>query len=172
MSTSDSAFLIIPARGAADIAVVAALFQEFAASLPIDLGPQGFQDELDSLPGAYAPPRGALLLARQGDKTLGCIAVKPLAPPAIGEIKRLYVRPEGRGLGAGKALIAAIMAAAERIGYEELKLDTLPHLTTAIALYRAAGFVPIPPYGSFPYPGLVCLGRKLRGFDRLPDDTD
>jgi ribosomal protein S18 acetylase RimI-like enzyme len=169
---STASFVIAPASGPADIAAVAMLFQEFAASLPIDLGPQGFQDELDTLPGLYAPPRGALLLAKSGDAALGCIAVKPLAPPAIGEIKRLYVRPAGRGLGIGKALVAAIMAAAERIGYAELKLDTLPHLTAAIALYRTAGFASIPPYGSFPYPGLVCLGRKLRGFDRLPDDTD
>jgi len=167
-----SSIAITPAATSADIGAVRALFQEFAASLPIDLGPQGFQQELDSLPGAYAPPHGALLLAKRGDSVLGCIAVKPLAPPGIGEIKRLYVRPEGRGLGIGKALIAEILKAAERIGYDELKLDTLPHLTTAIALYRAAGFALIAPYGSFPYPGLVCLGRKLRGFDRLPDDTD
>src|SRR5471030_621903 len=165
MSAAENTFTISPASSAADIAAVAALFREFAASLPIDLGPQGFEQELAALPGEYAPPRGALLLARRGDDVLGCIAVKPLLPPAVGEIKRLYVRPEGRGLGIGKALIAAIMAAAERIGYEELKLDTLPHLAAAIALYRAAGFAPIAPYGSFPYPGLVCLGRKLRGFD-------
>jgi ribosomal protein S18 acetylase RimI-like enzyme len=170
--SAESDVIINLASGPADIAAVSALFREFAASLPIDLGPQGFEDELAALPGAYAPPRGALLLAKRGDEALGCIAVKPLAPPAIGEIKRLYVRPAGRGLGVGKALVAAIMTAAERIGFEELKLDTLPHLTAAIGLYRAVGFSTIAPYGSHPYPGLVCLGRKLRGWGRLPDDTE
>ncbi len=159
---SNDTVTVTPASTPADIVAVRALFQEFAASLPIDLGPQGFQDELDSLPGVYAPPGGALLLAKRGGSVLGCIAVKPLLPPGIGEIKRLYVRPAGRGMGIGKALIAEILKAAGRIGYDELKLDTLPHLATAIALYRAAGFAPIAPYGSFPYPGLVCLGKTLQ----------
>jgi GNAT superfamily N-acetyltransferase len=149
--------------GAADIGAAAGLFREYAASLDVDLCLQGFAGEVQSLPGPYAPPGGALLLAKRGDDALGCIALKPLGPPGVAEIKRLYVRPEGRGLGLGKALIGAILTAGEELGYGELKLDTLPHLKAAIALYIQAGFAPIAPYGSHAYPGLVCLGKTLGG---------
>jgi GNAT superfamily N-acetyltransferase len=152
---------IEPASGAAGMAAVAALFREYAAALDVDLCLQGFAEEVESLPGLYAPPGGALLLAKREGAALGCIALKPLAPPGIAEIKRLYVRPEGRGLGLGRALIAAILAAGKQIGYDELKLDTLPHLEVAIALYTQAGFAPIAPYGSHAYPSLVCLGKTL-----------
>ncbi len=140
----------------------AALFHAYAAALPIDLAPQGFQQELASLPGLYAPPAGELLLAKRGDHVLGCIALKPLETPRIAEIKRLFVRPQARGAGVGKALVAAIVEAARAAGYAEIKLDTLPQMAGAIALYKAAGFAPIPPYGSHPYPGLVTLGKQLQ----------
>jgi ribosomal protein S18 acetylase RimI-like enzyme len=159
-TSSNNDFLIAPARSKTELTATAALFRAYAATLPIDLAPQGFSQELDSLPGLYAPPAGELLLAKRGDHVLGCIALKPLVPPRIAEIKRLYVRPQARGLGVGKALVAGILAAAEQLGYGELKLDTLPHLKEAIALYKAYGFAVIPPYGSHPYPGLVCLGKS------------
>jgi GNAT superfamily N-acetyltransferase len=127
----------------------------------VDLGSQGFSQELASLPGVYAPPGGELLLAKRGDHVLGCIALKPLKPPRIAEIKRLFVRPQARGKGVGKALVEATVEAARQIGYTEIKLDTLPGMEDAIALYKASGFVAIPPYGSHPYPGLVTLGKKL-----------
>lgn len=152
--------LRIASAGAADLAAVTALIRQYAQSLPVDLNAQGFADEIASLPGPYAPPKGALLLAFRDKTPLGCIALKPLAPD-VGEIKRLFVVREGRGLGVGKALVAAVLAEAERIGYRELKLDTLPHMGQAIALYRRLGFEPIAPYGSFPYPGLLCFGRRL-----------
>jgi ribosomal protein S18 acetylase RimI-like enzyme len=113
------------------------------------------------LPGLYAPPEGELLLAKTPDgEAIGCIALKPLSDGAC-EIKRLYVRPSARGLGLGKALAEAIIAAAERIGYREIKLDTLSSMTAATTLYRGLGFELIPDYGTTPYPGLLCFGKSL-----------
>jgi putative acetyltransferase len=153
-------FTVAPA-GPADLADVAALFRAYSAALAVDLGPQGFEAELAELPGAYVPPRGALLLARDQDgNALGCIALRPLTE-VVCEVKRLYVRPEARGTGLGKALVAAALDEAARLGYREIKLDTLEHMQAAIALYRSFGFVPIPPYGTHPYEGLVCLGKTL-----------
>jgi putative acetyltransferase len=153
-------FTVAPA-GPADLADVAALFRAYSAALAVDLGPQGFEAELAELPGAYVPPRGALLLARDQDgNALGCIALRPLTE-VVCEVKRLYVRPEARGTGLGKALVAAALDEAARLGYREIKLDTLEHLQAAIALYRSFGFAPIPPYGTHPYEGLVCLGKTL-----------
>lgn len=159
-SSSDD-FLIVPARSKIELISAAALLRAYAKSLPVDLAPQGFSQELASLPGVYAPPSGELLLAKRGDHVLGCIALRPLEPPHIAEIKRLFVRPQARGKGVGKALVQAVIATAQQAGYDEIKLDTLPGMQDAIALYKAAGFAPIPPYGSHPYPGLVTLGRKL-----------
>lgn len=152
--------LRIAAAGESDFAGIASLFRHYAASLPVDLNSQGFAEEIARLPGPYTPPLGALLLARKDGDVLGCIALKQLAP-GTAEIKRLYVVQQGRGLGVGKALVTAILAEAARLNYREIKLDTLPHMTPAIALYRSFGFLPIAPYGSFPYPGLLCFGKLL-----------
>jgi len=160
-TSSSEDFLIVPARSKIELISAAALLRAYAKSLPVDLAPQGFSQELASLPGVYAPPGGDLLLAKRGDHVLGCIALRPLEPPHIAEIKRLFVRPQARGKGVGKALIGAAIAAAKQFSYDEIKLDTLPQMEGAIALYKASGFVPIPPYGSHPYPGLVTLGWKL-----------
>lgn len=157
--TQDFSLRIAPA-GEADFAQVASLFGQYAVSLPVDLNRQGFAEEIVHLPGPYAPPEGALLLACKNGGVLGCIALKRLAPD-VAEIKRLYVVEQGRGLGVGKALVAAILKEAVRLGYQEIKLDTLPHMIQAIALYRSFGFAPIAPYGSFPYPDLLCFGRLL-----------
>jgi len=160
-TSSDNSFAIQPARSATELISAAALFRAYAATLPIDLAPQGFSQELDSLPGPYGPPDGELLLAKRGDHVLGCIALKPLEPPRVAEIKRLFVRPQARKIGVGQTLVAAIMVTAQRLGYGEIKLDTLPGMESAIALYKGNGFVAIPPYGSHPYPGLVTLGKVL-----------
>ena len=157
---SSNNFDIRPARSQPELTATAALFRAYAASLDIDLAPQGFADELAALPGPYAAPQGAILLAKQGDHVLGCIALKKLAP-GIAEIKRLYVRPQARGQGVARALVAAVIDQARGLGYGEIKLDTLPQMQTAIALYRSVGFADIPAYGSHPYPGLVTLGKKL-----------
>lgn len=159
-TSSDSSFTIAPARSTTEMISAAALFRAYAATLPIDLAPQGFSQELDSLPGVYGPPGGELLLAKRGDHVLGCIAVKSLAP-GVAEIKRLFVRPRARKGGVGKALVTAAIATAKQRAYGEIKLDTLPDMAVAIALYQSFGFAPIPPYGSHPYPGLVTLGLPL-----------
>jgi len=160
-TSSDSSFTIAPARSTTEMISAAALFRAYAATLPVDLAPQGFSQELESLPGVYGPPGGELLLAKRGDHVLGCIALKPLEPPKVAEIKRLFVRPQARGKGVGKALVQAAIMAAKQLGYGEIKLDTLPGMEGAIALYKAAGFTAIPTYGSHPYPGLMTLGKKL-----------
>jgi GNAT superfamily N-acetyltransferase len=160
-TSSSDEFGISPARSPIELVSAAALLRAYAKSLPVDLAPQGFSRELASLPGVYAPPAGELLLAKRGDHVLGCIALKPLEPPLVAEVKRLFVRPQARKTGVGKALVAAILKTAAARGYEEVKLDTLAEMQGAIALYKAHGFVPIPAYGSHPYPGLVTLGRKL-----------
>jgi ribosomal protein S18 acetylase RimI-like enzyme len=158
-SSSDD-FTISPARSAIELTSAAALFRAYAKSLPVDLAPQGFSEELKSLPGVYAPPDGELLLAKRGDHVLGSIALKRLEPQ-VAEIKRLFVRPQARKTGIGKALVAAMLKTAKERGYSEIKLDTLPEMEGAIALYKSFGFAPIPAYGSHPYPGLVTLGLKL-----------
>jgi ribosomal protein S18 acetylase RimI-like enzyme len=160
-TSSDNSFAIVPARSRIELTSAAALFRAYAASLPIDLAPQGFSQELDSLPGIYSPPEGDLLLAKRGDHVLGCIGLRPLEPPRIVEIKRLFVRPQARKMGVGQALVSAVLATAQNLGYGEIKLDTLPEMEGAIALYKRNGFVPIAPYGSHPYPGLVTLGKTL-----------
>ena len=140
-------FTIAPLQAGADLDEARALFRAYAASLPIDLAYQGFATELATLPGAYAAPAGALLLARDGaGAAIGCVALRPLADPGCCEMKRLFVAPTARGLGLGRALMEAIVGEAARLGYREVRLDTLPTMTAAIAMYRAAGFVPIAPY--------------------------
>jgi GNAT superfamily N-acetyltransferase len=145
----------------AELTATAALFRAYARALDIDLSHQGFDAELAALPGAYGPPGGEILLAKRADHVLGCIALKPLAP-RVAEIKRLFVREQLRGTGIGKALVAAMVGTARALGYDEIKLDTLPQMQGSIALYRACGFAPVAPYGSHPYPGLLCLGKMLR----------
>lgn len=155
-------FRIGPARSAADFDATARLFGAYASSLDIDLSYQDFAAELASLPGKYAPPAGALLIARDPHgEELGCVALRPIAPDGCCEMKRLYVAPPGRGLGLGRALVDAIIGEAARIGYREMRLDTLPTMTAALALYRQAGFVPIEPYYDTPVAGTIFLGRTL-----------
>ena len=153
-------FTIVEAR-ASDLPDVAALFRAYAAELPIDLGLQGFDAELAELPGDYAPPAGALLIARDDDgAAIGCVGLRPLDERA-GEMKRLYVHPAARQTGLGRALAEAIIETARQRGYREMKLDTLARLERAVALYRSLGFMPTAPYGHHPYPGTVCFGRML-----------
>jgi GNAT superfamily N-acetyltransferase len=157
-------FQIAPAHTAADLGAVARLFEAYAASLEVDLAYQDFATELATLPGKYAPPGGALLLARRNDGApLGCIALRPMLPDGCCEMKRLFVSPEARGLGLGRALIAALIIEARRIGYREMRLDTLPSMAAAMALYEGLGFVDIAPYYDTPVAGTRFLAKSLVG---------
>ena len=147
------------AHDGADIADVRLLFEEYAQSLGIDLGFQDFAAELSGLPGAYARPSGVLLLATAA-RAVGCVAVRRLDPDVC-EMKRLYVRPEGRGHAAGRALAEAAIAFATTAGYHAMRLDTLPTMTGAQALYRQLGFRDVPPYRFNPVPGTSFMELTL-----------
>jgi ribosomal protein S18 acetylase RimI-like enzyme len=163
-----SGFVIAPARGAEDMVVVGRLLETYAASLPVDLGYQDFEGELASLPGGYAPPRGEILLASGPDGApLGCVAVRPLEEDGCCEMKRLYVVPQARAVGLGRALAGRIVREAMRIGYREIRLDTLPSMASAIGLYRGMGFEPIAPYYCGAPEGSLFMALRLA---RRPND--
>ena len=154
--------MIAPARTAADFEAVAELFRAYASSLGIDLAYQDFEAELASLPGKYAPPVGELLLARDAEgEPVGCVALRPFRDDGCCEMKRLYVAPRGRGMGLGKALMNAIVEEATRIGYREMRLDTLSTMAEAISLYQKGGFVAIPAYYDTPIENTVFMSRSL-----------
>jgi len=152
--------IIGPGHEAEDIGIVRRLFEEYAASLDIDLSFQGFQDELAGLPGEYAPPAGRLLLARQENEIAGCVALRRLEP-VVCEMKRLYVRPSFRGLGAGGVLVERIIREARQAGYHRMRLDTLASMTAARHLYRRLGFREIAPYRNNPVGGTAFLELDL-----------
>jgi ribosomal protein S18 acetylase RimI-like enzyme len=151
---------IAVARGPAEFADVRVLFEEYAASLDVDLAYQQFESELATLPGEYAAPRGCLLLARDGARLLGCVGVRP-SDGASAELKRLYVRPAARGLDLGRRLTGAAVAFARATGYASLRLDTLPTMTRAQALYRTLGFRDIEAYRFSPVAGTVFMELDL-----------
>lgn len=128
-----------------DISAVRELFLEYAGTLNFDLCFQGFDAELGSLPGNYAPPGGTLLLARVDGAAAGCIGVRPLDAQRC-EMKRLYVRPQYRDRRLGRQLVEQAIAFARRAGYRSMVLDTLPQMAAAQRLYRDQGFLPCPPY--------------------------
>lgn len=144
------------------VAAVAALMRAYAASLDVDLGYQDFETELEGLPGKYGPPRGALLLARDADRSpLGCVALRPLEADGACEMKRLYVAPSARGTGLGRRLAEAVVAEARRRGYRELYLDTLPSMQAAQALYRELGFEVCASYYETPVAGTAFMRLRL-----------
>jgi ribosomal protein S18 acetylase RimI-like enzyme len=150
---ADGAALIADAD---DVDLVRTLFGEYAASLGVDLSFQGFDEELQALPRGY----DALLVARVADEAVGCVGVRPLEP-GVCEMKRLYVRPAGRGTGAGRALAAAAIARARELGYRRMRLDPLPAMDAAQELYRSLGFVEIPAYRHNPVVGTRFLELML-----------
>ena len=144
-----------------DIALARLLFIEYARWLAVDLCFQGFDQELESLPGAYAPPQGRLLVAGHEGSAFACIALRPLAAAGVGEVKRLYVQPDRRGEGWGRRLVDVVLAEARSIGYRELKLDTLDWMSAARALYEKVGFAACEPYYVNPLPGVVYMSLRL-----------
>ena len=151
---------IVGAMAVDDVLTVRCLFEEYAASLGIDLCFQGFAEELAGLPGDYGPPRGCLLLALQNGQTAGCVALRPLEP-GVCEMKRLYVRPAFRTHGIGRVLVDRVVQEARQAGYRQMRLDTLPSMAAAQALYRRLGFQEIAPYYENPIEGAVFLELQL-----------
>jgi ribosomal protein S18 acetylase RimI-like enzyme len=148
---------IVLANTPEQLGLVRQLFEEYAAALSFDLGFQNFQHELDGLPGAYAPPDGRLWLAlTDGGEAAGCVALRRLES-GVGEMKRLYVRPEHRGTGLGKRLARILLAEAGSIGYGRIRLDTTPEMADAIRLYEALGFTRIAPYRPNPVEGAIYM---------------
>jgi len=134
-----------------DVRSAQQLFHEYSAWLGVNLCFQNFEKELAELPGEYVPPSGRLWLAIENDQIAGCVALRKLGD-GMGEMKRLYVRPEFRGKGFGRTLTGAIIKAAREIGYQRLRLDTLPgKMDQAIAMYRSLGFKDIDKYYDNPY---------------------
>jgi ribosomal protein S18 acetylase RimI-like enzyme len=145
-----------------EMQAVAMLFQEYADTLGVDLAYQGFEAEVAALPGAYGPRGGTLLLAVSADRTpVGCVGVRPLAEPATCEMKRLYTSRHVRGMGIGRALAAAAIEAAIQIGYHGMRLDTLPTMAAAQALYRGLGFQNTSRYYDTPVAGTVFMRKTL-----------
>ena len=138
------------------------LFREYEKWLGLDLCFQGFEEELKNLPAKYAKPDGRLFLVVVDGKTAGCIALRKLEKDVC-EMKRLYVRSEFRGLGLGKFLIEKLIEEARLIGYEKLRLDTLPDkMAKAVNLYKSHGFVKIPPYYENPHDETLFLELNLK----------
>jgi ribosomal protein S18 acetylase RimI-like enzyme len=157
------AFTIAPVGPPRDLDDAVALIRAYAAALPIDLAYQDFEGEIAAMPGKYASPGGVLLLARGDDGApLGCVGLRPLADHGDCEMKRLYVAPAGRGLGVGRALVTAVVAAARQAGYRRMLLDTLPSMAAAMALYEEAGFATIPAYYDTPVEGTRFMALALR----------
>lgn len=144
-----------------DIEQAHVLFEEYASTLGISLCFQNFDQELKNLPGDYAPPAGRLLLATEDDQLAGCIALRKLRP-GVCEMKRLFLRPAYRGDGRGRVLVQSLIKEARKLGYTQMRLDTLPgRMDKAIALYRSIGFVEIEPYYENPVKGAKFMELDL-----------
>lgn len=159
---------IYPARFPEQIEAVRGIFREYAESLDIDLSFQQFDAELADLPGKFAAPRGEVLLAYHAGQLVGCVALRPI-DDTVCEMKRLYVRPSGRGLQAGKQLATLICDAARERHYRYIRLDTLPTMHAALRLYASLGFEPIPAYVFNPIPGAIFLECDLTQLSAQPD---
>ena len=143
------------------VSIIRVLFIEYATSLGFSLCFQDFDKELAGLPGEYAPPYGCLLLAMDDINAIGCVALRKFEE-GICEMKRLYVKPSGRGKGLGKKLVNAIIEEAIKIGYTKMRLDTVPAMKEAIAIYRSIGFYEIKPYRENPIEGALYMELDLK----------
>jgi len=161
MANTQAKASISLAETAAQLDQIRELFVEYAQSLGFSLCFQGFDEELASLPGMYAPPSGRLLLVEHDGQLAGCGALHNL-DATTAEMKRLYIRSNFRGLGLGRALAERILADAKSIGYQSIRLDTVAGtMDDAIALYRRMGFREIEPYRANPIPGALYMELKL-----------
>jgi len=152
---------LIQAESPAQIAQARELFLEYAQSLGFSLCFQNFDKELAELPGDYAPPEGRLLLAECKGQLAACVAIRKLGPDTC-EMKRLYLRPQFRGKGLGRALAERVIAKARQIGYRRMRLDTVePVMKDAVAMYRKLGFKEIAPYCPNPIPGALYMELEL-----------
>ena len=157
---------IVEVEGRERLEQVGALFREYEAEVGAHMGhdlvmqAQGFEEELARLPGDYAPPGGALFVALVNGAAAGCVAVRPM-PNAVAELKRLFVRPAFRGQSLGRRLVQVAMERGSRDGASTMRLDTLAYMRSAAHLYRAMGFVEIPPYLAVPTPGARCFEIAL-----------
>jgi putative acetyltransferase len=143
-----------------DVESVRGLFREYADALGFDLCFQDFEQELATLPGRYLHPDGVLILALAADAAVGCVALRRLGPDTC-ELKRLYVRLAHRGSGLGRRLVAAAIFHARELGYHRMRLDTVPSMNEAIALYRSFGFIETAPYRHNPVQGAVFMELEL-----------
>lgn len=143
-----------------DIATASELVVEMTNSLGINLDFQNFDTEIRTFPGGYAPPTGCLLLAREGDEPAGCVALRRL-DERLCEMKRMYVRPKFRGRGLGRLLAAAVIGCARELGYERMRLDSLPSMTEAARLYRSLEFREIEAYRVNPVEGTLFMELEL-----------
>ena len=149
------------AESPVQIALARELFLEYGKSLGFNLCFQSFDEELAGLPGEYAPPEGRLLLAEYDGALAGCVALHKLEPHVC-EMKRLYLRPQFRGKGAGRALAETIIWEARAIGYRRMRLDTVePVMQAAVAMYRRLGFTEIAAYRPNPIPGAMYMEVEL-----------
>ncbi len=152
---------IVCAQSEQDIKAVRELFGEYQDWLGADLCFQGFDDELRSLPGKYGRPEGVLLLAKDGEKIVGCVGVRPLAEEKLCEMKRLWVRQPWRGTGVGRRLAVGSIEAAQNLGYQTMKLDTLERLAEAVSLYRALSFTETDAYYDNPLERVIYMSLAL-----------
>ncbi len=150
------------AESETEISQARELFEEYAKWLAIDFCLLNFEQELHELPGAYAPPDGRLLLAWDEDeKLIGSVALRRIGPEMC-EMKRLYLRPGFRGRGLGRQLAVAIIEEARAMGYQRMRLDTLPRrMETAERMYRSLGFEEIEAYYDNPIEGVLYLELVL-----------